>query len=46
MSLLLGTQIELWPAKRNWEMFQEWFSVEINSEVIDMVGEGIEREDL
>ena len=37
---------ELWPKKRNWGMFKEWFNVEINSEVFDLVDESIEREDL
>lgn len=42
------TAEELWPQeKRNWKMFQEWFSIEINSEVIDLVDdEDIEKEDL
>ena len=37
---------QLWPANRNWKMFQEWFSVEINSEVLDLVDEDIEKEEL
>ena len=41
------TAEELWPQKRNWKMFQEWFSIEINSEVLDLVvDEEIEKEDL
>ena len=42
------TDEELWPqGKRSWKMFQEWFDVEINSEVIDMVDvEEIEKEEL
>ena len=42
------TEEELWPQeKRNWEMFQAWFSIEINSEVIDLVDdEEIEKEEL
>ena len=42
------TAEELWPqGKRNWKMFQEWFSIEINSEVIDLVNdEEIEKEEL
>jgi hypothetical protein len=33
--------------KRNWKMFQEWFDIEINSEVIDLVDdEEIEKEEL
>lgn len=37
---------ELWPKNRNWEMFQEWFSFEINSEIFDLVDGDIEKEDL
>jgi hypothetical protein len=40
------TPEELWPKKRNWEMFQEWFSVEINSEVFDLVDGEIEKEEM
>lgn len=40
------TDEELWPRKRNWEMFQEWFSIKINSEVIDLVDDDIEKEEL
>jgi len=42
------TAEELWPKeKRNWKMFQEWFDIEINSEVIDLVDdEDIEKEEL
>lgn len=45
---LLGwcTDEELWPGKRNWKMFQEWFSVEINSEVLDLLDDDIEKEEL
>jgi hypothetical protein len=37
---------ELWPKNRTWEMFQEWFSVEINSEVFDLVDGEIEKEEM
>jgi len=40
------TTEELWPKKRTWEMFQEWFSVEINSEVFDLVDREIEKEEI
>ena len=40
------TAKELWPKNRNWEMFQEWFSIEINSEVFDLVDRDIEKEEL
>lgn len=40
------TAKELWPKKRNWNMFQEWFSIEINSEVLDLVDSKIEREEM
>lgn len=39
------TAEELWPQKRTWKMFQEWFSIEMNSEVFDMVAEEIEKEE-
>jgi len=35
---------EDWPVNRNWKMFQEWFDVEIGSEVFDLVGSPIEVE--
>ena len=38
------TAEELWPKMRNWKMFQEWFDIEINSEVFDLVDEKIEKE--
>ena len=37
---------ELWPKKRTWEMFQEWFSIEINSEIFDLVDGEIEKEEM
>lgn len=41
------TDEELWPQKRDWKMFQQWFDVEINSEVFDLVGdEEIEKEEM
>ena len=40
------TAEELWPKKRTWKMFQEWFSIEINSEVFDLVGGSIEKEQM
>ena len=45
---LLGwyTAKELWPKKRTWEVFQEWFDIEINSEVFDLVDGEIEKEDM
>ena len=45
---LLGWVIteELWPKNRNWKMFNNWFDIEINSEVFDLVDSEIEREDL
>ena len=33
-----------WPENRNWKMFQEWFDIEIGSEVFDLVGSPIEIE--
>ena len=38
------TAEELWPQKRNWRMFKEWFDIEINSEVFDLVDGRIEKE--
>ena len=40
------TTEELWPKNRTWKMFQEWFSIEINSEVLDLVDSDIEKEDV
>ena len=37
---------ELWPKNRSWKIFNEWFDIEINSEVIDLVNRNIEKEDL
>jgi hypothetical protein len=40
------TPEELWPQKRTWNMFQEWFDIEINSEVFDLVEGDIEKEEM
>jgi hypothetical protein len=40
------TADELWPAKRDWKAFMEWFEIEINSEVFDLVEGVVEREDV
>lgn len=40
------TDEELWPENRTWEMFQEWFKIEINSEVFDLVDGEIEKEEM
>ena len=40
------TAEELWPKKRTWEMFQEWFSIEVNSEIFDLVNRDIEKEEM
>ena len=40
------TTEELWPKNRTWEMFQEWFCVEINSEIFDLVDSEIEKEEM
>jgi hypothetical protein len=40
------TPEELWPKNRTWKMFQEWFEVEINSEVFDLVEGEIEKEEM
>jgi len=37
---------DLWPKNRNWKMFNEWFDIEVNSEVFDLVDKDIEKEDL
>lgn len=37
---------KLWPQNRTWQMFQEWFDVQINSEVFDLVEEDIEKEEM
>ena len=40
------TDEELWPKNRTWKMFQEWFDIEINSEVFDLVDGKIEKEEM
>lgn len=35
-----------WPAKRDWKVFKEWFEIEINSEVFDLVDGAVEKEDV
>jgi hypothetical protein len=37
---------ELWPKKRTWKIFQEWFEIEINSSVFDLDDGNIEKEEL
>jgi hypothetical protein len=37
---------ELWPKKRTWKIFQEWFDIEINSEIFDLVDGEIEKEEM
>ncbi len=37
---------DLWPEKRNWKMLNEWFDIEIYSEVFDLVDGSIEKEDV
>ncbi len=37
---------KLQPKNRNFKMFKKWFDVEIHSMVIDLVDEGIEKEEL
>jgi len=34
-----------WPAKRDWKVFKEWFEIEINSEVFDLVDGAVEKEE-
>jgi len=34
-----------WPKPRDWTVFQEWFDIEICSEVLDTVKGKLERED-
>jgi len=40
------TTEELWPENRTWKMFQDWFYIEMNSEVFDLVDADIEKEEL
>ncbi len=40
------TDTDAWPENRNWKMFNEWFDIEVNSEVYDLVGTPIEVEKL
>jgi hypothetical protein len=39
-----NTDQKTWPKDRTYKMFTEWFNVEINSEVIDLVEDEIEKE--
>ncbi|MHB9070240.1 MAG: hypothetical protein ACYC54_07705 [Sedimentisphaerales bacterium] len=40
------TAQELWPENRTWKMFQDWFEIQINSEVFDLVDDDIEKEEM
>ena len=40
------TAKEWWPGKRNWKVFKEWFEIEINSEIFDLVDGEVEKEDV
>jgi hypothetical protein len=40
------TAEEWWPAKRDWKVFKEWFEIEINSEVFDLVDRAVEKEEV
>ena len=40
------TDEAVWPESRNWRLFQEWFEIEVSSEVFDMEEEKIEREEV
>lgn len=40
------TDPNLWPKKRDWATFQLWFDVEIDSVVIDLLNEEIEKEEM
>ena len=40
------TAKELWPKNINWKTFNEWFDIEVNSEVFDLVSEDIEKEEV
>ena len=35
-----------WPNNRTWKVFQEWFEVQVSSEVFDMVDKTIEKEEV
>ena len=36
---------KLWPKKRNFLLFMEWFKIEFHSEVLDLLDTDIEKED-
>ena len=40
------TDEDFWPKNRNWEMFENWFDIEINSEVFDLVDGEIVKQEL
>ena len=40
------TDDSIWPQDRTWKMFRDWFEIEINSEVFDLVDKGIVKEEV
>ena len=40
------TDEEYWIQNRTWKTFNEWFDIEINSEVFDLVEGNIEKEEV
>ena len=40
-----NTDKRTWPKKRSFSLFEKWFHIEFHSEVIDMLGTDIEKED-
>jgi hypothetical protein len=40
------TDESVWPEDRGWNLFQEWFEIQICSEVFDMVEGKIERDEV
>ena len=40
------TDEEYWPKNRTWKVFQEWFEVQVSSEVFDLVDKNIVKEEV
>lgn len=40
------TDTDIWPQDRTWKMFRDWFEIEINSEVFDLVDKNIVKEEV
>ena len=39
------TDVNSWPKKRTFSLFEKWFNIEFHSEVLDTLGSDIEKEE-